>query len=103
MTEEEKSKLRQLKADVADELQRQRYFYEKKYRYALADTDGRIGGYVFSVIDNPEAHNLYELLKVRRFSVCSTVGIGTSGVSRSLSSFTRCCASAARPGVGVTS
>ena len=67
MTEEEKSKLRQLKADVADGLQRQRHFYEKKYRYALADTDGRIGGYVFSVIDNPEAHNLYELLKVRRF------------------------------------
>lgn len=67
MTEEEKSKLRQLKADVADGLQGQRNYYEKKYRYALADTDGRIDGYVFSVIDNPEAHNLYELLKVRRF------------------------------------
>ena len=67
MTEEEKSTLRQLKAGVAAELQRQKICYEKKYRYALVDTDGRIGGYAFSVIDNPEAHNLYELLKVRRF------------------------------------
>ena len=67
MTEEEKSKLRQLKAGVAEELQRQKICYEKKYRYALVDTDGRIGGYAFSVIDNPEAHNLYELLKIQRF------------------------------------
>lgn len=67
MTEEEKSKLRQLKADVAAGLQSGRGSYKKKYRYALADTDRRIGDYVFSVIDSPEAHNLYELLKIRRF------------------------------------
>ena len=67
MTEEEKARLRRLKADVAAELQGRRERYAVEYRHALADTDGRIGCYVSSVIADPEAHNLYELLKIRRF------------------------------------
>lgn len=67
MTEEEKSRERQLKADVAAELRANRETYGTKYRYALHDTDKRIADYVFGVIDNPDGHNLYELLKIRRF------------------------------------
>lgn len=67
MTEEEKSRERQLKTDVVAELQTNREAYGKRYRYALTDTDRRVTDYVFAVIDNPNAHNLYELLKVKRF------------------------------------
>ena len=67
MTEEQKQQERQLKADVAAELQAGRNTYLTKYRYALADTDRRLEDYVTSVIDNPDAHNIYELLKIRRF------------------------------------
>lgn len=67
MTQEEKERYRRLKADAAAELQEGRGTYATRYRHALVDTDGRIGEYVFSVIDNPDAHNLYEILGVRRF------------------------------------
>lgn len=67
MTEEEKEKWRQYKADTARELQEGRNTYATRYRHALRDTDKRIGDYVFGVIDNPDDHNLYELLGVRRF------------------------------------
>ena len=67
MTEEEKIRKRQLKADTAAELQANRDSYLTKYRYALSDTDKRLTEYVTAVIDNPEAHNLYELLKIKRF------------------------------------
>lgn len=67
MTEEEKAKLRSLKADTAAWLQRDRDAYPIRYRCALVETDRRIGDYVYGVIDNPERHNLYELLAVKRF------------------------------------
>ena len=67
MTEEEKVRLRSLKADTAAWLQRDRDVYPIRYRCALVETDRRIGDYVYGVIDNPERHNLYELLAVKRF------------------------------------
>lgn len=67
MTEEEKTKERVLKADTAKHLREKRNTYAATYRYALADTDKRIATYVFGVIDNPDAHNLYEILGIRRF------------------------------------
>ena len=67
MTEEEKTRWRQFKADTVRELQEGRNIYTDRYRRALIDTDKRIGDYVFSVIDNPCRHNLYEILGVRRF------------------------------------
>ncbi len=67
MTEEEKKIARALKSETAHELSGIRDSILTKYRYALVDTDSRIGEYVCSVIDNPEGHNLYELLAVRRF------------------------------------
>lgn len=35
--------------------------------YGIYDTDERLYNYVKSVIDNPEDHNLYELLSILRF------------------------------------
>ncbi len=67
MTEEEKGRYRLLKADAVAQLQQGRSTYADRYRRALVETDRRIGDYVFGVIDNPEAHNLYEILGVRRF------------------------------------
>lgn len=67
MTEEEKEKRRELKTDVVAELQRDRNIYAANYHYALTDTDARIGDYVFGVIDNPDAHNLYEILGIKKF------------------------------------
>ena len=67
MTQEEKAKKRQLKDEVAAELQANRDNYLTRYSYALTETDKRMTDYVLSVIDNPDGHNLYELLKIRRF------------------------------------
>lgn len=67
MTEEEKERFRQLKAEVSEQLQQGRSTYADRYRRALIETDKRIGDYVFEVIDHPDAHNLYEILGVRRF------------------------------------
>ncbi len=66
MTEEEKIRERKFKADVADELHNIKP-YLSKYRHALEDTDQRMAQYICEVIDNPDAHNLYELLQIRRF------------------------------------
>lgn len=67
MTEEEKGRFRQLKAEVSEQLRQGRSTYADRYRRALIETDKRIGDYVFGVIDHPDAHNLYEILGVRRF------------------------------------
>lgn len=67
MTEEEKSRLRALKAATVADLQAGMGTLMERYGYALRDTDKRIGEYVFGVIDNPDGHNLYEVLGVRRF------------------------------------
>ena len=67
MTQEERRTEREYKAKVAEELQANRSEYLTKYRYALEETDKRMQQYVCQVIDNPDDHNLYELLKIRRF------------------------------------
>lgn len=67
MTEEERKQWREYKGNVVEELQRNSGVYATNFYDVLVETDKRIGDYVFSVIDNPEAHNLYEILGVRRF------------------------------------
>ena len=67
MTEEEKERFRQLKAEVSEQLRQGRSTYADRYRRALIETDKRIGDYVFGVIDHPDAHNLYEILGIKRF------------------------------------
>lgn len=64
MTEEEKQRERKYKSDAVAEL---RALKLNRYRYALEDTDQRLGDYVREVMDHPEAHNVNEVLKVRRF------------------------------------
>ena len=67
MTEEEKQSLRALKADTIVWLQTSREDLYRRFREALVETDPRIGEYVLGCITHPEAHNLYELLGVKRF------------------------------------
>ena len=67
MTEEEKGAIRQLKADTVRWLQESAALLCSGYQNALFGTDKRIGQYVTEVIWNPEKHNLYEILGVRRF------------------------------------
>lgn len=67
MTEEEKQGLRVLKADTIVWLQSSREELYRRFRLALVETDPRIGEYVLGCITHPEAHNLYELLGVKRF------------------------------------
>lgn len=67
MTEEEKQKERELKAAVVADLATMRGCLAARYGYALDSTDSRMTKYVLDVIGHPESHNLYELLKVRRF------------------------------------
>ena len=67
MTEEEKHTLRRLKADTAKALGAMADTCRERYRYALDDTDSRIGDYCEGVMRYPDGHNVYELLAVRRF------------------------------------
>lgn len=76
MTEEEKDKLRQAKADVTDLLARTRI-----ERYRLTDVDSRLEAYVREVASNPDGHNLYEQLAVARFfRMCDKYGINATEV-----------------------
>lgn len=78
MTEEEKDKLRQAKADVTDLLARTRI-----ERYRLIDVDSRLDAYVREVASNPDGHNLYEQLAVARFfRMCDKYGINVTEVWR---------------------
>ena len=43
---------------------------------ALTATDRRISDYITSVIDNPDAHNLYEILGIERFLTLFGAGAG---------------------------
>lgn len=54
MTHDEIERWREYKAEVVDRLQRERWNCLRHYRYALVETDKRIGEYVLGVIDNPE-------------------------------------------------
>lgn len=76
MTEEEKDKLRQAKADVTDLLARTCI-----ERYRLTDVDSRLDAYVREVAGNPDGHNLYEQLAVARFfRMCDKYGINATEV-----------------------
>lgn len=76
MTEEEKDKLRQAKADVTDLLARTRI-----ERYRLTDVDSRLDAYVREAAGNPDGHNLYEQLAVARFfRMCDKYGINATEV-----------------------
>ena len=58
----EKQALRDLKKSVSKELKD-----INVSSYSLKDTDERLNTYVYSIINNPESHNLYELLSIIRF------------------------------------
>ena len=58
----EKQELRDLKIKVSQELRD-----IDVLSYKLENTDKRLDTYVLEVINNPEAHNLYEQLSVKRF------------------------------------
>ncbi len=55
------------KAEVIERLEHIRPIVLERYAGALVETDRRIGEYVTAVADNPDGHNLYELLAVERF------------------------------------
>lgn len=67
MTENEKELWRERKSREAARLKDDFLGYVVSYRYAMADTDQRIEDYVREVVMNPDGHNLYEILGVRRF------------------------------------
>lgn len=67
MTEQEKAELRNLKADTAEWLAGARWRFEADYRGVLLETDPRLLEYAQEVSLRPEAHNLYELLALKRF------------------------------------
>ena len=67
MTQEERRNERDYKQQVVTELQASLDGYLADYAYALEDTDKRLRQYVIDVISNPDDHNLYELLKIRRY------------------------------------
>lgn len=76
MTEEEKDRLRQAKADVTDLLAS-----VPIDRYRLDEVDSRLDSYVREVASNPDAHNLYEQLAVSRFfRLCGRYGINVTEV-----------------------
>lgn len=76
MTEEERDKLQQAKADVTDLLAR-----TDISRYRLAEVDSRLDWYVCEVAAHSDAHNLYEQLAVARFFVmCDRYGINVTEV-----------------------
>lgn len=58
----DKQELRDFKIKISDELKG-----IDVLSYKLKDTDKRLNTYVFDVINNPHAHNLYEQLSVKRF------------------------------------
>ena len=76
MTEEERDKLQQAKADVTDLLAR-----TDISRYRLDKVDSRLDRYVCEVAAHPDAHNLYEQLAVARFFVmCDRYGINVTEI-----------------------
>ena len=66
MTESDKDSLRLMKAGISEDLSSGRVALLDGHAEALA-ADVRIGEYLDGVMRNPDAHNLYELLGVRRF------------------------------------
>lgn len=78
MTEEEKDRLRQAKADVTATLAK-----VPIADYRLSEVDTRLERYVREVARHPEAHNLYEQLAVARFfRLADRYGINATEVHR---------------------
>ncbi len=78
MTEEEKDKLRQAKADVTAHLAA-----VPLDEYRLGNVDTRLEYYIRSVVNNPDSHNLFEQLAVKRFLyMFDKYGINISEVHR---------------------
>ena len=78
MTEEEKDKIRQAKADVTEQLAA-----TDIGSYRLAEVDSRLDAYVREVASNPDGHNLYEQLAVVHFlRKCDRYGINATEVWR---------------------
>lgn len=76
MTEEEKDRLRQAKAEISRALAA-----APIARYRLAEIDERLAAYVRTVASDPSGHNLYEQLAVVRFlRMCDTYGINATEV-----------------------
>ncbi len=71
-----------LKAAVAAALRAARPRYRSLYRKVL-HTDPRLRRYIFDVIKKPADHNLYELLKIRRFfTMCQRYAFDGAAVQR---------------------
>ena len=78
MSEEEKDKLRQAKADVTEYLAG-----VNVDSYRLKEVDYRLYNYVCEVGSNPEGHNLFEQLSVKLFfRKCDRYGINVTEVKR---------------------
>ena len=78
MTEDDKDRLRQAKADVTAALAAVRIA-----DYRLGEVDARIEDYVREVSTNPDGHNLYEQLGVLRFfGFCRRYGVNATEVQR---------------------
>lgn len=78
MTEEEKDKLRQAKAEVSTQLAGIIIA-----DYGLRDVDVRLNQYVMEVATHPQAHNLFEQLAVLRFlRMADKYGVNATEVKR---------------------
>lgn len=76
MTEEDKDRLKQAKIDVTESLAT-----IDINRYRLSEVDSRLDAYCREVASNPDAHNLYEQLAVKRFfAMCDKYGINVTEV-----------------------
>lgn len=76
MTEEEKDRLRELKVEVAQDLQA-----IDIDDYGLGEVDGRLVSYLVENQQHPERHNLFELLAVRHFfRMCDRYGFNITAV-----------------------
>lgn len=71
MTEEEREEIKKAKINISTEL-----FGVEVSRYGLSQVDERIEEYVVEVCKNPNQHNLYEQLSVKRFfEMCEKYGL----------------------------
>ena len=78
MTEEEKDKLRQAKAEVTAQLKS-----IPIAEYHLREVDTRLVKYLTDVANRPDAHNLFEQLAVRRFfRMADKYGVNATEVKR---------------------
>lgn len=78
MTDDQKKELRELKAHTGSQLA-----LERIGAYRLSEVDPRLEAYVRAVAADPDGHNLWEQLAVRRFlRLCRGYGINADAVWR---------------------